>query len=57
MLRREFSNLLKEKMTLMAKKRKRSLLSLTNLRKLRSTMMMRASSSGRYRVVAVKRVT
>ena len=44
-------------MTLMAKKRKRSLLSLTNLRKLRSTMMMRASSSGRYRVVAVKRVT
>ena len=41
----------------MAKKRRRSLLSLKNLRKLRSTMMMRANSSGRYRVAAVKRAT
>ena len=57
MLRREFSNLLMEKMTLMAKKRRRSLLSLKNLRKLRSTMMMRGSSSGKYRVAAVKRAT
>jgi pyruvate kinase len=57
MLRKEISNPLKVKMTLMVQQRKKSLLSLTKIRKLRSIMMMRASSSGRYRVVAVRKVT